>query len=142
MEYRKASMKDIPSLCQIRKQQLMDEGIEPNIEIDSELKKYFSVKLQDGSLVEWLIEVDGTIIATAAIAFMDFPPTYTNKSGIKGYITNMYTAPAYRGQGLATSLLKKLVQEAKNRKVHKLWLGASKLGRPVYRKFGFVETNE
>ncbi len=142
MEYRKASMKDIPSLCQIRKQQLMDEGIEPNIEIDSELKKYFSVKLQDGSLVEWLIEVDGTIIATAAIAFMDFPPTYTNKSGIKGYITNMYTAPAYRGQGLATSLLKKLVQEAKNRKVHKLWLGASKLGRPVYRKLGFVETNE
>ncbi len=142
MEYRKASMKDIPSLCQIRKQQLMDEGIEPNIEIDSELKKYFSVKLQDGSLVEWLIEVDGTIIATAAIAFMDFPPTYTNKSGIKGYITNMYRAPAYRGQGLATSLLKKLVQEAKNRKVHKLWLGASKLGRPVYRKFGFVETNE
>ena len=142
MAYRKANLSDIPELCQIRKKQLIDEGIAPNSNIDDELTRYFSDKLADGSLVEWVVEEGGKIIATAAIAFFEFPPTYTNPSGLKGYITNMYTSPAYRGQGMASSLLERLTSEAKKRGVHKLWLGASKLGRPVNRRFGFSETQE
>lgn len=142
MYYRTATIDDIEALVKLRKKQLIDEGIEANKDIDEELIIFFRKKLSDHSLVEWLVLDNETIIATAAIVFYDFPPTYTNKSGIKGYITNMYTAPEYRGKGIATSLLDKLVEEAKNRKVEKLWLGASKLGRPVYLKYGFKETNE
>lgn len=54
----------------------------------------------------------------------------------------MYTKNDYRGKGIATSLLTKLVDEAKNLNITKMWLGASKLGRPVYKKFGFKETDE
>ena len=142
MEYRKATEQDIGILCRIRKQQLIDEGISPSIDIDAELERYFTDKLKDGSLIEWLLVDNETVIATAAIVFMEFPPTYTNKSGIKGYITNMYTAPEYRGQGIATSMLDRLIAEARQRSVHKIWLGASRLGRPVYRKFGFNESSE
>lgn len=56
MEYRKATEDDIPRLCQIRKQQLIDEGAEPGINIDDELALYFSAKLGDNSLVEWLLD--------------------------------------------------------------------------------------
>ena len=139
INYRKADIKDISLLVDIRKKQLIDEGIEPNIDIDEELTRYFNDKLADNSLVEWIAEEDNQIIATGAIAFIDFPPTYTNKTGRKGYITNMYTEPTSRGKGIATGMLDRLVNEAKKRNIHKIWLGASKLGRFVYKKYGFQD---
>ena len=41
MEYRLAVEEDIDELCQIRKQQLIDEGISPSVDIDDELHRYF-----------------------------------------------------------------------------------------------------
>ncbi|MBE5102168.1 GNAT family N-acetyltransferase [Priestia aryabhattai] len=142
MKFRKATINEIDQLIYLRKKQLVDEGIEPNQEIDTELKEFFTNKMSDGSLVEWVVEDNDEIIATGAIVFFEFPPTYTNKSGKKAYVTNMYTKESYRGQGIATKLLTKLVAEAKTAGIIKIWLGASKLGRPVYKKFGFKETDE
>jgi GNAT superfamily N-acetyltransferase len=142
VKFRKATVNEIDQLIYLRKKQLVDEGIEPNQEIDTELKEFFINKMSDGSLVEWIVEDNEEIIATGAIICYEFPPTYTNKSGKKAYITNMYTKESYRGQGIATKLLTKLVAEAKTAGIIKIWLGASKLGRPVYKKFGFKEANE
>ena len=49
---------------------------------NQELERYFTDKLKDGSLIEWLLVDNETVIATAAIVFMEFPPTYTNPLGI------------------------------------------------------------
>ena len=96
--------------------------------------------MKSGELVEWVAEEDDRrIIATAAVAFMDFPPTFANPSGKKGYITNMYTADKYRGRGIAGTLLKKLEQEARERGISNLVLHASKMGRKAYVKSGFSE---
>lgn len=142
MKFCKATANEIDQLIYLRKKQLVDGGIEPNQEIDTELKEFFTNKMSDGSLIEWIIEDNEEIIATGAIVFYEFPPTYTNKSGKKAYITNMYTKESYRGQGIATKLLTKLVAEAKTAGIIKIWLGASNLGRPVYKKFGFKEADE
>lgn len=142
MIYRKADLEDLAILVELRKRQLVDEGIEPSIDIDEELVAFFREKMADGSLVEWVVVDQGEIIATAAIVFYWLPPSYTNRSGMKGYVTNMYTRSDYRKRGIATSLLQKLVEEAKARNVSKLWLGASKLGKPVYEQFGFRQMGE
>ncbi|MBI0581263.1 GNAT family N-acetyltransferase [Neobacillus cucumis] len=142
MKYRKANINDIDQLVELRKKQLVDEGIEPNIEIDRELYVFFKNKLSDGTLVQWLVEDHEEIIGCGAVIFYEFPPSYTNKTGKKAYIANMYTNENYRGQGIATKLLTKLVVEVKSSGISKIWLGASKLGRPVYKKFGFRETDE
>ncbi|WP_110926879.1 GNAT family N-acetyltransferase [Bacillus massiliglaciei] len=141
MQYRKATLHDIGTLIQVRKKQLADEGLEP-INIDQELFTFFQNKLSDGTLLQWLAEDGQEVIACGAVLFHDFPPSFTNRTGKKAYITNMYTAPAYRGQGIATNLLSKLADEAKSAGVSKMWLGASEMGRPVYKKFGFTETGE
>ncbi len=142
MEYRLATKKDIEAMCSLRKKQLVDEGISPDKDIDNELHQFFEKAFENGTFVEWLLEEKGEIVATAAIIFYEFPPTYTNKSGIKGYITNMYTKPEFRGRGIASGMLSRLVEEAKRRGVEKLWLGASKMGRPVYKKFGFIDSDQ
>ncbi|MBL4953713.1 GNAT family N-acetyltransferase [Neobacillus sp. OS1-32] len=142
LNYRKATINDIDVMVDLRKKQLIDEGIEPNIDIDTDLHSFFINKLNDQSLHQWLVEDQEEVIACGAVIFYQFPPSYSNKSGKKAYITNMYTKKSYRGQGIATSLLSKLVEEAKNAGITKIWLGASKMGRPVYKKFGFKETDE
>ncbi|MDQ6597754.1 GNAT family N-acetyltransferase [Bacillus salipaludis] len=142
MKYRKANNEDIDLLVELRKKQLVDEGIEPNIDIEKELYVFFKNKLSDGTLIQWLVEDKEEIIACGAVIFYEFPPSYTNKTGKKAYIANMYTNENYRGQGIATKLLTKLVDEVKISGISKIWLGASKMGRPVYKKFGFTETDE
>jgi GNAT superfamily N-acetyltransferase len=141
LNFRKANLDDINKLIDLRKKQLVDEGIEPNTDIDTELNNFFKNKLIEGTLVQILVEDNEAIIACGAIIIYNFPPSYSNKSGKKGYVTNMFTREDYRGQGIATTLLTKLVEEAKELGVCNLWLGASKLGRPVYKKFGFKESD-
>ena len=142
MNYRICSENDIPLMCQMRKRQLMKEGIDPRIDIDAELHRFFSDKMADGSLIEWFLEEDGEVIATAGILFIDFPPSFTNQSGVRGYITNMYTAPGHRGKGIATAMLHKLIEEARARSVTRICLRASELGKPVYKAFGFEKSDK
>lgn len=142
MNYRKATLDDIKDLSEIRKKQLIDEGSSPDKDIDQNLYEFFYNKLKDNSLVEWVLEDNKTIIATGAVLFCELPPSYINKSGVRAYVTNMYTSPEYRGQGIATNMLKRILEECKLRKVEKIFLSASKMGRPVYLKFGFKESDE
>lgn len=142
MEFRRATLEDIELLIDLRKKQLIDEGIRITQNIDYELDGFFRNFLGNNTMIEWLVESNSIVIASAAVIFYDFPPTYTNISGKKAYITNMYTSPEYRGKGIATSLLNRLVKDIQQAGIEKVWLGASKLGRPVYKKFGFKETDE
>lgn len=140
MNYRRCTEDDIPLMCQMRKRQLTRADVDTSIDIDAELFRFFSDKMADGSLVEYFLEENGEIIATAGILFIEFPPAYSIPTGVRGYVTNMYTAPEYRRQGIATSMLLKLMDEAKARGVTQLCLRATDMGKPVYEKFGFEES--
>lgn len=137
MGYRRATLEDVPILCAIRNRQLLDEGFVADRRIDTELDEYFAKMLGDGSLVEWLFEEDGEVVATAAILFLPFPPTFANPQGVRGYVTNMYTAPSHRRRGIATHMLGLLADEARERGVPRLFLSSSKMGHSVYESFGF-----
>lgn len=138
MQYRPARVEEIEQLAQLRKQQLIAEGQQPACNMDRELHAFFMQGMQDDTLVEWVAEENGTLVATAAIIFYPFPPSFTNPGGIRGYVTNVYTSPAFRGRGIAGDLLHLLIAEAQKRKVSTLMLSASAMGRPVYEKLGFV----
>lgn len=134
---RRATAKDIPALCEMRKRQLVDEGLRPDTHIDDELRAYFETSLANDTLAEWVYEDEGVIVATAAMAFMPFPPTFSNPIGTRAYVTNMYTAPSHRGMGIATRMLPLLIDEAKQRGIRKVLLHASQMGRPLYERQGF-----
>lgn len=138
MEFRVATADDVETLVELRKQLVAACGA-PAREVDDELRAYFQRQLAGGSFVEWLGFDNGRAVASATIVFYEFVPSDANRSGIRGYITNMYTAPEYRRQGIATALLGRLTEEAKARGVKRLWLHAAEMGRPVYVKFGFRE---
>ncbi|MDR2532667.1 MAG: GNAT family N-acetyltransferase [Oscillospiraceae bacterium] len=141
IEYRKANISDIQYLVQYRKQQLIDEGEVFDNEIDNELFDYFTSSISDNSLISWLA-VDGEkIIATSGICFYQLPPTSRNPSGKNAYITNMYTLPEYRKQGIGTQLLQLVIDEAKAQNYKVIRLHASADGKSIYSKAGFCDTD-
>jgi len=141
MIFRTATLEDINEISEIRKRQIQDEGQTPDIDIDEDLYKYFEKYMGSGELIEWVAEDEGKIIATAAIVFMDFPPSFNNKTGRTGYVGNVYTADAYRGKGIAGQLLEKLEEEARARGITRLLLHASEVGRKAYLKSGYYDVD-
>lgn len=141
MNYRKAEVKDVPQLIELRKKQLVDEGLSPTNNIDIELKQYFLASLMNGSLISWVAEDNGIIIATSGVCFYQIPPTYSNPTGQIAHITNMYTKEEYRCKGIASALLKFVIDEAKNLNYKMIKLHASNLGKSIYEKVGFTDSD-
>ena len=139
MIVRKATVEDAALLSEVRKLQLIDEGIAPDCDIDSELDAFFKKWLVSKDFLQLIAEENGKLLSTAAIVYYDLPPSFTNKIGVRGYVTNVYTAPEHRRKGLSKMLLSELLNDAKKRGIKKLWLGASKDGRPLYEKLGFIQ---
>jgi len=137
MKYRQATVDDIPELVDYRIRQLIDEGQTPDKDITEGNVAYFRDYFARGQMEEWVCEDDGRIIATGAIIWYSFPPSFTNGEGLKAYITNIYTDPEYRGRGIAPKILEILEKRARERDACRIWLEASKWGKPVYQKYGF-----
>jgi GNAT superfamily N-acetyltransferase len=58
------------------------------------------------------------------------------------YIMSMYTEPRFRGRGIASMLVRTMVDWASARGYRRVFLHASRKGRPVYERLGFEAGNE
>ncbi len=141
MEFRLATLEDLALLIQLRKQLLIDEGQVVSSNIEDQLKAFFVNQFNSNQYVQWLVEQDNQVIATGAIQFIAFPPSYFNPTGIRGYIANMFTHVDFRSKGIAKKLLERLIAEAETRNVQHLFLIASEMGKPLYKKYGFNEND-
>ena len=74
-----------------------------SIDIDKDLLRFFQDSFQHDTIIEFLAIDNDQIIATGAVCFYDYPPTFSNQTGRIAYITNMYTKPAYRRQSIRYS---------------------------------------
>ncbi len=99
-------------------------------------------KLLEDRYIGWLASEGSEIVGGAGLWLMEFPPHFLQIGPVRGYLLNFYTAPDFRGRGLAKVLLKKVVEEARRRGCEVLTLHASESGRPIYEKNGFKQTNE
>ena len=142
IEYRKATISDLDALVRIRLDFLRDaDKIKSDEVIEVLLKnnrEYMAASMADGSFVSWIAVEDDEIIATSGVTFYTLPPSPSNPIGKTAYISNMFTYPPYRKQGIATKLFDLSVQEAKANGITKVLLDATTMGRPLYEKYGFV----
>ena len=142
MHIRKATIDDLNIIVKLRKQQLIDEGSNPIIDIDHDLETFFTNVITDESLYQLLAVENEEVIATGAIIYYPFPPSYINQSGERASVTNIYTHPNFRGRGIAQQIISLLIKDAEARDIKKIFLAASPLGKPVYKKLGFEEAPE
>jgi GNAT superfamily N-acetyltransferase len=90
----------------------------------------------------YFVAVDGTrIVGTAGARMTDGYPSTIH--GVRsGYIFGVQVDPQYRGRGIATALTERAIAFLKERNPWRIRLHASRFGRPIYEKLGFVPTNE
>lgn len=139
MEYRKADLKDVEQLTELRKRQLIDEGGYSDVNIDKELVNYFAIGIGNGQLIIWVAAEKEKIIGTAGVCFFQYPPSFRNPTGKIAYITNVYTRDEYRKQGIASGLLELVMKEIRQEGCQFARLHASEEGRKMYEKLGFVD---
>lgn len=142
--YRKATAQDMELLLDVRITFLreingpeLDAGRERLL---SENRRYFQEKFADNTFVVFMAFDEDQIAATGGLSLYEITPSLHCPNGKVGYISNIYTLPQYRGQGIARALMEQLLAEAKARKCTKIVLNATDMGRPLYEAMGFADT--
>jgi ribosomal protein S18 acetylase RimI-like enzyme len=99
--------------------------------------------LEAGKYVGWVVEAGNRQIASAGFFELEWPPHPLDPQAChRGYLLNFWVEAAYRGQGVARSLVTECLAEARKRRLHVVSLHASDAGRRVYEAMGFRGTNE
>lgn len=141
--YRKATLGDVSELIKF-KLLLLDE-LNPkedksNLDtLKNELELFFFEYLKTNDFIAWIAEYHGRIVSTSGLVLWRIAPRYDCLHGRYGYISNMYTLPEFRNNGISTELIKKLMEEAKAMNIDILNLHATKDGINMYRRFGFKD---
>jgi len=143
VHYRRADLTDVETLVNLRIQFLYEaEKIDKEIPSDlleESLTDYFTVHLRNGAFIAWFAVEDNLTVATSGVSFSIVPPSFGNISGAEAYIMNMYTLPRARRKGMGTILLGKLMGDIAKKKIKKVRLLTTELGKSMYLKAGFKE---
>lgn len=144
--YKKATIDDIEILVKTRIEVLraankLSDYIDME-EVEKASYDYYKVALQNNTHTAYLVFDNEKIVGAGGVSYYQVMPTYHNPSGNKAYIMNMYTNPAYRRMGVANKTLGLLVEDARNRGINVITLEATDMGKPLYKKYGFVKMND
>ena len=113
--FRKAQSDDIEDLIKMRLAYLTEDiNVNRPIkdEIFEQLSRYFSSHLSH-DCIAFVAHNDHLVVSTAFLIIQEKPANHRFPTGKTGLLLNVYTLPEYRRQGIATSLLKILINEAK-----------------------------
>lgn len=139
VQYRKLTENDLETFIEMRIRQLREEGATEEIDLKPALLDYYKRHMTDGTFVSWLA-VDGKkIVGTSGMSFVEKPPYFSCPSGKIGLLSSMYTADEYRRQGIAKTLLTRVVEEARAYGCGCVQITASDMGVLLYTDFGFVK---
>ncbi len=140
---REAGTADIDDLIRIRMDFLRVDFVmtgDEELSLMQHLSEYYPASLGN-ELFAFCAFDTGIIVSSVFLVLTKRPPNPIMPNGMSGYISNVYTNPAYRGLGLATRLLEAARSKAAERKVVSMDLIATDKGRPLYEKMGFIKND-
>lgn len=140
--YAKATLNDVDILVEYRIQFAIElAGVQPKKKIEElkyQMKNYFSKSIEKNECISIIAKCANTVAGIGSVHFRDMPGNLKNPSGKWGYIMNMYTVPEYRGQGVCSEILNRLIEESKKYGITAFELHATNEGKPVYLRNGFT----
>ncbi|MBY9077114.1 Acetyltransferase (GNAT) family protein [compost metagenome] len=140
MILRKALIKDVPELSQLRVAMLNEKHTYPsafNNILSYNTNEYLINGIEQNSLLTIVAEKEDKIVSMGCINYFILPPNDWCPSGKTAYVGNLYTTPPNRRNGIAKEILKRLVEDAKERSCERILLNTSELGENLYKEIGF-----
>lgn len=140
LKYRFADTNDLDLLVQLRLDFIEADRENEQYDIIKEnCYSYFQTSLQNGFCDVILAEAEEIIVGTGIVFYYNSVPSTFNITGKNAYVTSMYVKEEYRRKGIATTMLKKLIDVSNKKGYPIIMLNASEMGKALYKKFGFTE---
>lgn len=138
MEIFLADAKDTQQLIEMRLEYLREDGLaqEKEAEISAQLAKYIPENIGKRLFCVLACE-NGQPCAAAMLLINEKPAGASFPNGITGEILSVVTKSEYRRRGIASTMLKMLIEKAKELDASFIDLKATHDGYPLYRKLGF-----
>lgn len=142
ISFMKAREDDIELLIQSRQEVLKAVNNLPEDYVFPENVITFSREYFKNANQTTILAIDKTVVGCATICYIELMPTFSHPTGKRAHLMNVYTSRQYRRQGVAYQMLSMLIEEAREKGVTEISLDATELGRELYKKHGFIESNE
>ena len=130
----------LPMLMHWRKKVIENVfGVPPSGELMAANRRYYQQHISDRSHIAIVAEANGVDAGCGAICLTEELPSPDNPSGRCAYLMNVYVEQEYRGQGIGHSLVRWLVEKAKEAGCDKIYLETTVNARSLYINIGFKE---
>lgn len=142
--FRLATAADVDGLVNLRARFLAEvrgsDASDPGLLLA--MRRYFQQAIPAGDFAAFVAMIGSEMAGTAGMVFHTHPPTAANLTGRRGHILNVYTLPQFRKRGIASLLLKKLIEHAQGLGIGRIYLHAMPEARAIYEKLGFEATED
>jgi GNAT superfamily N-acetyltransferase len=138
---RLAAPDDVHQLADLRWRLQTDDAevldIEERNRFVTEFANSVLARFRDESLIHWVAEFDGRIVAVMSVATVRKVPSPKSISRHWGYLTNCYTLPEFRNMGIGSRLMSAVRVWATSQKYEFLAVWPSDRSYPFYERSGF-----
>lgn len=140
MIYRQATEQDFFQLVKLRWDFKMEDGevsSMPKPQFYQSLLHQLKINLERGNWTYWIAEENGIIVSQIFLYEVESIPRPARFDERFGYVTNVYTKPEYRGQGIGAKLMQRVIEYAKQRDLELLLVWPSETSTNFYQRAGF-----
>ena len=139
--YRMATEADLDELAQMRWDFRLEEAPGATVHDQATFLDACTAFLRQGLAEQrwtyWVAQEDTLIISHIYIQRVPKVPKPNKLDDALGYVTNVYTRPAYRGQGIGTQLMTQVLAWAREQDLESLIVWPSETSIRFYERAGF-----
>lgn len=140
------SMEDLELLVKMRMDFILDLHPSDNPqeikEAEERNRAYLKRLIEKNGYIGFVGFIDVQPVCCSGLLLYHLPPLIGSLERWQGHVLNFFTYPEHRGKGYGKALMEFMITAAKAKGINRLFLNATSMGEPVYRKCGFVEPEE
>ena len=139
--FRTATASDLSSLAAMRHAFTFEDHAPPatsRADFGTAFEETVGTGIASGRWTVWLAETGNEIVSHVYVGLIEKIPRPTREHRWIGYVTNVYTRPEHRGQGVGTALLERVTAWAAERDVELLVVWPSEESISFYERAGFA----
>jgi GNAT superfamily N-acetyltransferase len=144
--YRIATAADVDELAQMRWDFRLEEAPGATVHDHASFLQACTAFLRQGLREQrwayWIAQQDSQLVSHIYIQRVPKVPKPNRLYDALGYVTNVYTRPAYRGQGIGTQLMAHMLQWAREQDLESLIVWPSETSVRFYERAGFRGSSE
>ena len=146
LSIRAAIQSDIDDLVEMRREFTFEDA-EPSErvgrpEYDTECAAFLADAIAGGRWHVWVAEIDARIVSHVFVALIDKVPRPVRENSKIAYLTNVYTRPAFRRQGIGAQLVRRAQAAAREADVELIIVWPSDESVDFYQREGFAVPGE